>query len=267
LMKGMLSYLQAPRLATVCTVLAALLATMAFAGTVAAGPFEEAAAAYNRRDYSTALKLYRPLADAGKPLAQYRLGVMYDKGLGVPKDPAEALTWYRKAADQGVAAARYSLGSIYATSQGVSQDYVKAMTWFRAAADQGFAAAQYGVGYMYFKGYGVQQDYGEALRWFRKAAEQGDADAQYGLGSMYSRGEGISRNSVEALKWFNLAIAGLRGKRRDTAVLFRDLEANKMTPQQVAEAEKLGREWQPMKLSQPDQQAAIPTTPGYPSSP
>jgi TPR repeat protein len=268
-------------LTRLCTVLAVFLTAMTFAGAVLAGTFEDAAAAYNRGDYSTALKLYLPLANAGMSMAQYNVGIMYSKGLGAPQDYAEAMTWYRRAADQGLAAAGYALGVIYASGQGVAQDYAKAMKWFRAAADQGFcaaqynvgaihlkgrgvaqdyaramkwfrtaadqgfAAAQYGVGYMYLNGNGVPQDYIEAARWFRLAADQGDEEAQYGLGSMYSTGQGVPQNPVEALKWFDLAIAGLDGRRRDRAVQARDLAKSRMTPQQIAESRKLAREWSP----------------------
>jgi hypothetical protein len=62
---------------------------------------------------------------------------------------------------------------------------------------------------------------------------------------MYSTGQGVSQNSVEALKWFDLAIPGLHGKQRDRAVQTRDVAESKMTPQQIAEARKLAREWKP----------------------
>ena len=57
--------------------------------------------AYKRGDYATALKEWRPLAEAGNANAQYKLGIMYFKGQGVSKDFVEAAKWYRKAAKQG----------------------------------------------------------------------------------------------------------------------------------------------------------------------
>jgi Sel1 repeat len=70
---------------------------------VAAGPGEDAMAAYARGDYITALRILRPLADQGDAQAQYNLGVLYDNGLGVPQDDAEAMKWYRKAAEPKLA--------------------------------------------------------------------------------------------------------------------------------------------------------------------
>jgi TPR repeat protein len=74
--------------------LTASLVLVAMAGAVAA-PFEDYLAVYNKGDYATALRLIRPLADKGNADAQYNLGVLYEKGQGVPQDYAEAMKWYR----------------------------------------------------------------------------------------------------------------------------------------------------------------------------
>src|SRR6202035_6044415 len=79
----------------------AILVMLSLAAPVAAGPGQDAMAAYARGDYATALRLLRPLADQGDAQAQYNLGALYDNGQGVPQNYAEAMKWYRKAADQG----------------------------------------------------------------------------------------------------------------------------------------------------------------------
>ena len=61
--------------------------------------WDEGVAAYDRGDYETALREFRPLAEQGNARAQNRLGLMYDWGSGVPRDRAEAAKWYRKAAE------------------------------------------------------------------------------------------------------------------------------------------------------------------------
>ena len=63
--------------------------------------YQEGIDAYERGDYGTALKEFRPLAEQGHAWAQYNLGVLYDQGHDVPQDSQEALRWYRRAADQG----------------------------------------------------------------------------------------------------------------------------------------------------------------------
>jgi hypothetical protein len=74
--------------------------------------FEEGMAAYKRGDYATALKKWRPPAEAGDATAQYNLGVMYAEGQGVPQDDEEAAKWFRKAAEQGDADAQCTLGKM-----------------------------------------------------------------------------------------------------------------------------------------------------------
>jgi TPR repeat protein len=69
-------------------------------------------AAHRRKDYTTAVALWRSLAELGNASAQYNLGLMYKNGLGVPQDTAAAMFWYEKAADQGEANAQINLGAI-----------------------------------------------------------------------------------------------------------------------------------------------------------
>jgi hypothetical protein len=71
---------------------------------------QDAATAYKKRDYPTALRLWRPLAEQGNAAAQKGLGALYEFGLGVPKDEAEAAVWYGKAAEQGYADGEFWLG-------------------------------------------------------------------------------------------------------------------------------------------------------------
>jgi TPR repeat protein len=125
--------------------LRAILLTLALtlsAAPVAAGPFEDAEAAYKRGDYETVLQLIRPLAEQGDDIAQAMLGFMYDKGQGVPQDYAEALKWYRKAAEQGFDYAQHNLGIMYGKGEGVSQDYVLAHMWLNLAVAQGIDVAK-----------------------------------------------------------------------------------------------------------------------------
>ena len=119
------------------TMLAASLMLVAMVGTVVAGPFEDALAAYKKGDYATALQLFRPLADDGREDAQYFLGFMYYNAKGVAQDYAEAAKWFRLAAEQGHAPAQYSLAHMYLNGQGVKQDYILAHMWFDLSAAQG----------------------------------------------------------------------------------------------------------------------------------
>ena len=176
--------------------------------------FEDASAAYEQGDYATAYRLIKPLAEQGYAKAQYNLGVLYNKGIGVP------------------------------------QDYTEAMKWYRKSAEQGLADAQYNLGVMYHKGEGVPQDYTETSKWYWKAAEQGHADAQYSLGAMYGRGQGVQQDRVQAYMWLSLAASRFSEpeiQKRQMAILNIGLIASEMTPEQIAEAQRLVREWKPKK--------------------
>ncbi len=101
--------------------------------------------AYERGDYDTALKEWRPLAEQGDADAQFNLGIMYDNGQGVPEDDREAVRWYRLAADQGHAAAQNNLGRKFFQGQGVPRNYVRAYMWTSLAAAQGLEGPAQGL--------------------------------------------------------------------------------------------------------------------------
>ena len=81
--------------------IAAIILMLRFATPGAAGPLEDADAAIKRRDYATAVRPIRPLAEQGDANAQYKLGVLYDNGLGVPQDKIRAYMWLNLSASQG----------------------------------------------------------------------------------------------------------------------------------------------------------------------
>ena len=120
-------------------------------------------------------------------------------------------------------------------------DYPTAVKEFQLSAERGDVKARYNLGVMYQLGLGVPQDDQEAVRWYRLAAEQGDASAQFKLGVIYDKGKGVLKDYVLAHMWMNLAAA----KGVKEAVNGRDLLEKNMTPAQLAEAQRLAREWTP----------------------
>jgi TPR repeat protein len=158
--------------------------------------------AYLRGDYELAQREFRPLAERGNVLAQYKLGVMYNNG------------------------------------EGVRQDFSEAVRWFHRAAILGYAPAQNSLAVKYEKGQGVKRNYSEAVKWYRYSAKQGYAIAQYRLGRMYVLGRGVKRNYAEAVIRFKLAAA----KGVEDAAIARDSVAARLTPQQLATVERRSRE-------------------------
>ena len=129
-------------------------------------------------------------------------------------------------------------------------DYAKALKWYRKSAEQGNAMAQCNLGFMYDEGEGVPLDFAKAMKWYRKAAEQGNTVAQLQLGLMYANCirvpkdvvEGVPKDEAKAYMFFNFAAANgseywSEGEKR------RDALAKRMTKEQIAEGQKLTREW------------------------
>ena len=163
----------------------------------------------------------------------------------------QKLTALATADDPG---AQYNLALMYATGEGVPKDSATAVSWYRKAAEQGYPGAQYNLALMYAKGEGVPRDFATAVSWARKAAEQGHDVAQYELGRMYDTGEVVPKDLVMAYMWANLA--AVENPQRVNSTTFIDPSLNQfrqnldkieaqMTPAQIAEAQKLSREWKP----------------------
>jgi len=226
-----------------------------------------AKAAFQAGNYDKAFLLLRRLAEHGHLWAQVTLGSMYDEGKGVPEDVEKSIYWitkgientawqdafdadkageYRKAfrlyeplAEKGDSDGQYRLGWMYATGEGVPKDYTKAVYWYRKAAKQGDALAQLMLGYAYAGSQGVAKDDTKAVYWFGKAAEQGISQAQSNLGIMYANGIGVLEDYVQAYAWWS--IAATRGDK--SAKNNKGIIEGRMTPAQVAEAQKLSSEY------------------------
>jgi hypothetical protein len=188
------------------------------------------------QSYSEAMKCYRKSAEQGYFKAQRNIGWLYYNGNGVPTDHSEAIKWWRKAADQGDSGAQYLMGSVYYDGDGVSQDYLEAAKWYRKSADQGDADAQNNLGDIYFWGLGGSQNHPEALKWYLKSAEQGNAAAQCQVGFLYFEGEGVPQNYTEGIKWLRKAVE--QGSAMGMARLGAAYEEGTGMPQNDAEAVK-----------------------------
>lgn len=164
------------------------------------------------------------------------------KGSRIKPDYVRAAQWLRKAAEKGLAEAQTMLGRLYVDGHGVPKDGNEAAKWFRLAAEQGDAEGQSFLAAAYLDGIGVSQDFEEAFKWASKAANQREGVGEVVLGRLYEYGKGVPQDYVQAHMWYNLAAATRRG---EGAAKPRDALAKRMTPQQIAEAQRLAREWKP----------------------
>ena len=112
--------------------------------------------------------------------------------------------------------------------------------FWRDRAEKVDAQSQYLLGSMYADGEnGLPEDHAEAVRWYLRSAEQGFALAQFNLWLMYAAGDGVPDDDVLAYMWFNLSAAqGTPGAQSN-----KDIIEQQMTSEQIAEAQRLSREW------------------------
>jgi TPR repeat protein len=125
-----------------------------------------------------------------------------------------------------------------------AKEYAKAFKRFRELSEQNNAEAQEMLGECYQYGNGVAKDEVEAVKWYQKAAEQGNDIAQCSLGECYELGSGVQKDDVEAYRWYSLAAA----KGDKFAKKYLTDIADRMTPEQIAEGQKLAKEFVPKKV-------------------
>jgi TPR repeat protein len=121
-------------------------------------------------------------------------------------------------------------------------DFAMAIRLLLPLAEQGNSDAQHVLGNAYF----WRQEYQNTAKWYRRSANQGDTKAQQDLGHMYLKGQGVPRDYVEAYKWFALAAANERDQpwQHWAGEELNDLD-RLMTRVQIAEAQRLAKEWNP----------------------
>lgn len=232
-------------------------------------------------DTAEALRLLKPVAEQGLAEAQVQIGSIYEKGLGVAKDDQLAFKWYKMASDQNDNRAQYVLGKFYKDGRGVKQDYRRAVRLFQLSADQGTVIALAQLGTLYFNGQGVPQDYAQALKYFEEAASKGDTFSTFSIGWMHLIGAGVPRDDAQAFRWLKVAAERGYGEAQQLLGLmytdgtmpqdivrahmwfnlasaagqvdapgYRDRLAKKMSADQIAEAQKMARQWKPLAPSQ-----------------
>ncbi|WP_183728904.1 tetratricopeptide repeat protein [Desulfurispira natronophila] len=189
-------------------------------------------------EYTTAYKLWLPLAKEGHTAAQHNIGQLYHYELGVQDQQKRwAIHWLTKAACQGNHSAQHQLGYIYYTKG----QYETAAKWYEKAAHN-VPEAAYSLGYLYQKGMGGEAspqksykwyqiaaaqdhtyaqmairllpnhntqfaDYRDTLHWHNLATQSSNPIAQHNLGVAYRTGHGVYKNYSDALHWFRYAAA------------------------------------------------------------
>ena len=205
-------------------------------------------------------------ADAGQPMALYRLGMMYENGEGVEKDPVKAFGYFSQIAnDHADAAPRGVEADIVAQSfvkvgeylkegvpgAGIAADADRSYALLMHAATYfGDADAQYRVGELYLEDVKVGINPLQGARWLSLAARKGHVAAQARLGDLLFNGEGIQAQPAEGLMWLTLAHNGTVGTSDEGWV--NDLLTSAMslaTPQERTDAGKLLKKYGPQFIA------------------
>lgn len=232
-----------------CLVVVALTVSSCSRENAGRGSFEAGMDAYARGDFAAALEIWRPLAADGDPASQTNVGFLYYEGKGVAQNYEEAVRWYTIAAKMVYPDALFNLGVAHADGKGVERNPVEAQRWYRLAAEAGYAPAQVIMGNIYLRGEGVAVDPREGMNWYMKAAEQGDVVAQFLVANLYISGQGVPQDLVKAYMWLSVAATANHPDARENSERGKQLIAGRMTPMQIAEAEKLAEEWMAKRVN------------------
>lgn len=158
------------------------------------------------------IKLFRKAYNqCGDGVSGNILGILYQNGVGIPKDVYEAAKYYRKASDLGDVNAKFNLGLLYFSGESLKKDEVAAVNLFKEAAEKGFARAQMLLANAYENGQGIEKSDEKAFEWYSKVAEYKDAnsavsyvgDSQFCLAKLCEKGFGTKEKDLEkALYWY-----------------------------------------------------------------
>jgi TPR repeat protein len=192
--------------------------TAADAALAMANSLDGAGGGISSRDLVDALE---DAALAGQPMALYQLGLMYEAGEGVEKDPVKAFGYFSQIADEHadtapkgveadiVAQSFLKVGEYYRTGlpeAGIQKNEAYSTKLIMHAASYfGDADAQFKVGEMYLDDKELGDNPLQSARWLNLAARKGHAGAQAKLGDMLFNGEGLGPDPVEGLMWLTVA--------------------------------------------------------------
>ena len=150
--------------------------------------------------YPEAAAQYAVADRAGYGLASFALAMLYDDGLGVPKNPAQAQRLYFRAGNAGIADAFAQLGELYAV--GNPPNYIEAKSFFEQAVQGGSLQAYTDLGRLYEKGLGANRDADKAFNLYNEAVRRGSVEGMYRIGEAYYNGLGVQKDGAAACQWW-----------------------------------------------------------------
>ena len=128
--------------------------------------------------YDREVAKLKPLADAGDPIANYQLALVYFNGPDAKELIPQILTLYEVAANQGYSDAQYVLGVMYDKGRGMTADDQKSREWYRVAANNNHRIGQFNYAVFLLQGRGGARNETEAWEWIKKSSAQNYPGAQ-----------------------------------------------------------------------------------------
>ncbi|WP_417714515.1 SEL1-like repeat protein [Pseudophaeobacter arcticus] len=186
--------------------------------------------------FGEAVKMYRQAVDQGSDAAARRLGgLAIDGRLEGLMAPHRMVAWVMAVAEQAGQEDEAGQDSQDGQQEQGAEAVAAAGDWLRAQAVAGLRPAQAAFGQLLL----TRGEAAAAAPWLTKAAAAGEVQAQHDLGRLYIQGDGVQQDYVQAHKWLNVAAAG----GSSAALEMRAVVADLMTPEQVAEAQTLARQF------------------------
>ena len=179
------------------------------------------------------------LSESGNAEATYHLGMMTHLGIGAQKNEKAAFDLFRKAAEAGDPLAAFKLGDYYARADNgqIEPDKTEALRLKMIAAEAGYALAQYDVARLYFEA--GQTDL--ALEWLLRSAQQGHPDALRALASLYNS-DAVPKDAARTLAYYTLYLARLAAP-TEKQIAFQTEFVATMSVEDKARGDQIVKDW------------------------
>ena len=221
--------------------------------------FRDGTRLFYEGDKKAAIEQLSRAADSGHPIAQWKLGRIYQTGDGVPPNDFKAFEYYNQVANSHaddapgspeaafVASAFVALGSYYLNGikdTAVKPNVDKARDIFTYAASYfGDPDAQYNLGRLYLES-AAERDPKQAARWLGLAAKKGHSGAQALLGQLLFVGDDdVPRSAVQGLMWLTVARQAAQGRGEEWIREAQEQAFSVASEQERRKAVTLARNW------------------------
>ena len=176
-----------------------------YMGNYAYADYKSGEKAYRKGDFTTALKLWLPLAQKDNKKAQFQLAKIYANGRGVEKNDATAFKWYSRAAFNGHKQATFNKAHMLLNGIGTKKNSNEAfIIYYRLANKYNIVKAQNALAHAYENGVGIKKDFKMAKKWYDKAALSNDLSSQLSLANMLLL-NGAKKYQMMAIFWLQAA--------------------------------------------------------------